>query len=333
MTNPPASPGPKLTSATRWPAIDALRGAALVAMIVYHFMWDLSFYRFIMTDIARDPFWSRVAMAIAASFLFLVGVGFAFASRDGLHRVSYLRRLAMIAGAAMLTTLVTSFTTPHAPVLFGILHCIALTSMLIVMFLHAPRWIVLAAAAAALLLPSFARSPVFDGPLFVWLGLAQTNPPMVDHAPILPWMGFALFGLAVGRFILMDERAIALRERLRAWAPANGAMRGLALMGRWSLVIYLVHQPIMMAALWPLAPKAPAPPAAIVDETTGFRAACEQTCRANAGGADACKTYCDCAIRELRPSPLWSSILRDRVTPEEQIRIGEATRICLPARP
>ena len=43
---PQDRPGPR-----RIDLVDVARGAALVAMVVYHFAWDLSFYRLIATDI------------------------------------------------------------------------------------------------------------------------------------------------------------------------------------------------------------------------------------------------------------------------------------------
>jgi uncharacterized membrane protein len=298
-------------------------------MIVYHFAWDLSFYRFIAVDVTRDPLWSRFAEAIAASFLFLVGVGFAFAARDGLKRDRYLKRLATIAGAAALVTLSTALAMPDAPVLFGILHCIALVSALILPFLRSPLPAVAAAAAAVLVLPFVARSSFFDHGWWTWLGLARTVAPAVDYAPLLPWSGFALLGLAAGRLVLSHDAMAALRLRIRAWSPGAFSGRLLVAMGRWSLVIYLLHQPVLMALLWPFAPAAP--PIARIDDAQGFRNACEQTCRASGAPAQPCAAYCDCAVLELRPTPLWSSILRDRVTPDEQTRIGDLMRRCAPA--
>ncbi|MET0605552.1 MAG: heparan-alpha-glucosaminide N-acetyltransferase [Beijerinckiaceae bacterium] len=319
-------------TSARWPLIDAARGAAIAAMIAYHFAWDLSFYRYISVDIARDQLWSRFAELIAASFLFLVGVSLALASHNGLRRDRYLRRLILIAGAAMLVSLGTAFAVPHAPVQFGILHCIALVSVLLIPFLQAPVTVVAATGLIALALPLIARSAMFDGLWWTWLGLAETNAPAVDHVPILPWAGCAFLGLAAARVVLEREALAAWRARLGAWRPASTLSRALILAGRWSLLIYVLHQPVLMAALWPLAPSVRG--AAAIDDSIGFRSACEQRCRATGASAVSCETYCGCAVRELRSARMWDSVLRDRISPEEQTKISEITQRCAaPPRP
>ena len=68
--------------AGRIEAVDAARGAALLAMAIYHFSWDLSFFQLIATPVATDPAWKWFARAIAGSFLFLVGVSLVLGHRE-----------------------------------------------------------------------------------------------------------------------------------------------------------------------------------------------------------------------------------------------------------
>lgn len=332
MTDASIPPGPVSSRATiaveRWPLIDAARGAAIVAMIIYHFSWDLHFHGLIATDIARHPAWSSFAASIAASFLMLVGAGFALGARGGLDRSRYLRRLAIIAGAATLVTLGTAIAMPHAPVLFGILHCIALSSVFIAPFLRAPIAIAAAAAIIVFVLPSAARSPRFDGAAWTWLGLADRNLPSVDHVPMLPWFGFVLVGLAAARALIELDALTSLRAVMRDWRAASRPTRLLIAMGRWSLVIYLTHQLVLNALIWPFAP--PVPQRAEIDDASSFRSACEQSCKPT-GGVDSCRAFCACAIDKLRPTPLWANILRDNVTPDLQSKIADVTKQCAPA--
>jgi len=81
----------------RIPAIDALRGAAIVAMIAYHFAFDLRWFNVTRADFEHDPFWLTARALIVTSFLALVGVSLVLAERAGTTRAQFARRIAMIA--------------------------------------------------------------------------------------------------------------------------------------------------------------------------------------------------------------------------------------------
>ena len=99
------------TPASRLHVIDGARGAALLGMFVYHFAWDLDFYGLIAIDTGAGG-WAVSARVVAGSFLFLVGVSLVLATRDGFKPKLFLRRLGLVAGAAMLVTLATWWLTP-----------------------------------------------------------------------------------------------------------------------------------------------------------------------------------------------------------------------------
>ena len=131
----------------RFDGVDAARGAALVAMAVYHLGWDLSFLGLVVTDVIAHPVWRALGRATAASFLFLVGVGLVLGHGGGLRARAFLRRLAIVAGAAALVSVATRFAFPNDWVYFGILHCIAVASVIALPFVRAPVPVTLAAAA------------------------------------------------------------------------------------------------------------------------------------------------------------------------------------------
>ena len=110
--------------------LDLARGTALLAMFVYHFAYDLSFFRLIRVDVVSDPGWRLFARLIAGSFLAIVGFSLILATRNGLNRKAYAKRFAMVAGAALLVTIGTWFAIPENFIFFGILHHIALASLL-----------------------------------------------------------------------------------------------------------------------------------------------------------------------------------------------------------
>src|SRR5262245_16975266 len=93
-------------------AIDLARGAALVAMALYHFTWDLEFFRYADAGMTAQGGWKLFARCIASSFLFLVGVSLVLAHGKGIRWSRFLRRLGMVAGAALAISVVTYFAVP-----------------------------------------------------------------------------------------------------------------------------------------------------------------------------------------------------------------------------
>ncbi|MFN9211728.1 MAG: heparan-alpha-glucosaminide N-acetyltransferase domain-containing protein, partial [Betaproteobacteria bacterium] len=72
-----------MPSPARLPLVDALRGFAIAQMIVYHFIYDLTFFGWYGTVMARDPVWIAWRTAITTQFLLLVGLGLVLRAQWG----------------------------------------------------------------------------------------------------------------------------------------------------------------------------------------------------------------------------------------------------------
>lgn len=203
------------TKGPRFPALDAARGLALVAMFVFHIGWDLSYFGLVPPGLEGDPRFQAFGHAIAASFILLAGVGLMLAARNGIDWTRALNRIARIALAAAGVTAVTWLIFPDAGIFFGILHVIAVAGLLALPLLRAPGWLVAALAAAALLLPALIASDAFNNPALLWLGLGTRTPLTNDWRPLLPWYGVMLAGVLIGRVIA----ARGLPAPLGAWRP------------------------------------------------------------------------------------------------------------------
>lgn len=222
--------------------IDLARTAALVGMVVYHFGYDLALFGVIPFDAVLTGWFRQLAVGVAASFIALAGVSLVLAHQGGIHWPAFLRRFALIAGAAALVTLATYVTLPEAYVYFGILHAIALFSLMGLAFRALPALLLLGLAAGVLSLPMVVSGGVFDMPILSFVGLASERPRTVDYEPVFPWFAPFLAGMALAK--------IAGRA---GWLPRRalvGAQRWLAWPGQHSLAIYLVHQPVLMALIW-----------------------------------------------------------------------------------
>ena len=297
IASPPQDRGRRIA------AIDAIRGAAIVAMVVYHTAFDLSVRNLIPVDITRDPGWTVFARAIASTFLLLVGVGLVLATRNGLKIRPTLRRLGLIAGGAALVSLATWWVEPDVFIFFGILHEIAVASVLALPFvLWAPSWVIAPVAAGVIALPFFYASPVFDMPALWWVGLSSTTPVTVDYVPIFPWFGVVLAGVVVGRIFVADFRDSPFSR----WRPENWAGKAAVWAGRWSLALYLIHQPILYGLLWAAGPLLP------VNETAlqrNFMDQCGQACHLQGRDDTTCNTFCGCMYSNLAGTDLMSGAL------------------------
>lgn len=297
--------------------VDVVRGVPILAMIVYHSAWDLSYFGLIEADIRDSEGWALFARGIAASFLVLAGTSLVLAHGESFDQRAFLGRLALVGGAALLVSAATWLVLPRSFVFFGILHAIALGSVLALPFVRLPAFAALAAAAGAFALPALLRSDAFSAPALIWLGLGTREPVSNDFVPVFPWFGCVLLGVAFAR--LVDLRGLA---DIRLTAP----VQMLAAAGRRSLAIYLLHQPVLFGVLW-MAALAVQP--RVEAEAAGFVGACETQCRSGAGaGAATCRSLCLCAVDELKKEGLWAAVLADRLETGQRQRFDAISRRC-----
>ncbi len=301
-------------------ALDVVRGIALAAMILYHFSFDLRMFGLTDADVVNGLGWKLFARATAGTFLALVGVNLVLATRHGLKRQPYLRRLAMIAGAAALVSLGTWWFDSSTFVYFGILHEIALASVLALPFLRLQPWITALVAAAIIALPVFVALPFMDHPALAWIGLAAHPRQSIDYVPVFPWFGVVLAGVVAGRLFLQ----YVADSPLARWDPGDTWPRSLMVVGRWSLVIYLIHQPILVGILYLTAPLT----MPRVEARRAFMGDCVAACTAEGRGGDTCAAYCSCMFPGLYGSDLYNIASRDAMTEEQRQRVDALSRIC-----
>ncbi|MGB7285320.1 MAG: heparan-alpha-glucosaminide N-acetyltransferase [Salaquimonas sp.] len=231
---------------SRLAVLDLTRGLALVAMTLFHFGWDLEMFGFVGSGFASQPSMVWFARCIASTFLFLVGFSLFLAHHKGINWPSFIKRLLMVFGAALIITIATWFATPDIFIFFGILHNITLASLLGLLFLRVSAILNVLAAVVVLALFWFAKSNLFDAPYWWWTGLNAFTPRSSDYVPIFPFFAAVLLGMAASKITLANGW-------IESWSQIkseNGPSRLLQFIGRHSLVYYLVHQPIMIAILY-----------------------------------------------------------------------------------
>ena len=306
---------------SRIAAIDVARGASLVGMGVYHLTWDLAYFGFVSASLPFTPAMRLLSHGVASAFLALVGVSLALAHPHGLRWRAFARRFATIAGAALLVTLATFLLDRDEPILFGILHCIAIASLIAAPFVGAPAWAALAAGALALAAPLALTSESFNSPALIWLGLGTVAPASLDWRPLLPWAGVVLVGLALTRACLSR----LARWSWTRWRPAAIPSRALGFAGRHSLALYLVHQPILFAALFALA--AATGPTARRDRDS-YLASCRPACVEAGGEAVPCAKACACIADRAQAAGVSLGVALGQGGGDERRRLKSIVEAC-----
>ncbi|MBN9673567.1 heparan-alpha-glucosaminide N-acetyltransferase [Roseibium aggregatum] len=305
----------------RLAVLDLVRGLAVVAMAVYHFSWDLSWFGFVDWPVSQGAGWRDFAETIAASFLFVSGIGLDLAHHRGIRWRSFVQRLAKIVLAAAGVSLATYFAFEENYVRFGILHCIAVSSLIALPFVRLSWAVSGIAALFVLTLPLWAQSFAFNGQLWLWTGLGTPDFGSVDYVPLAPWAGVTLAGLAVSAAF----RTFGIWQRLTALRFENAAGRFARLLGRYSLPIYLIHQPVLYGLVWAVFQVNPAADR----DALAFVKNCTLACQDSFGAPDICEAACGCTLEFLKTDGIWTALL---VAPEEpglQDRMNRRYAQCL----
>ncbi len=298
--------------------LDIARGVALVAMAIYHFTWDLEFFGYLPTATIVEPGWKYFARAIASSFLLLVGISLVLAHGHRFGAKPFLRRLIKVAVAAALVSLATWLIMPGGFVFFGILHIIALGSVLALPLLRLPWQASVLAAGFFIIGARIFSSPYFDAPVWYWTGLSSKLPHSNDYEPVFPWFS----AIALGVAIALVAKKYRLFDRLTELSPSGQLSSALAFLGRHSLLTYLVHQPVLFGSLYVFVALTGGP-----DRTPAFIGDCESNCT-KSSDAKFCQRFCACAVSEFKAQDLWLGIHQRNIDIGTDPRVASITNAC-----
>ena len=230
--------------------LDTVRGVCILSMVAYHGMYDL-------VDIFGLPsawytglpgyIWQQ---SICWTFILLSGMCWQLSRR-------HVKRGLLLVGCGAAITLITWLVMPSQRILYGVLNLLGLSALLLIpldkVFRKIPAW---AGLVGALLLFALTKnvsrgSLGFEGLVLCqlprWLyatdllavvGFPSPSFWSTDYFPLLPW--FFLFCAGYFLWSLLDKSPRS-KELLRP------GLRPLSFLGRHSLVIYLIHQPALMA--------------------------------------------------------------------------------------
>ncbi len=255
--------------------LDSVRGATLISMILYHGMWDLVYlygksvpwYTALPGRIWQQSIcWTFILLSGFCSSL--SGSEDSSGERNLLKRISFrtLRRGAVVFACGALVTAVTKIALPRQPVIFGVLTFLGSAMILTGLlrpFLERITVPALAALCSGVMFFLFLLSyntgrgfigwnglfflplpkALYAGGALAFFGFPGKNFVSSDYFPLIPWFFLFLTGYFIGR-------AVKGRFRASVWRKECSFLSAL---GRHSLLLYLLHQPVLSLLFWCLA--------------------------------------------------------------------------------
>ena len=233
---------------SRYWEIDIARGTAIIMMVIFHVVFDLGYFGIAPVS-TGEGFWRYFGYATAALFLLIVGVSFSISYARAARHLSgwqryrkFLYRGLGIFALGMLVTLGTWLYLGEGYVLFGILHLIGISVILAPLFYRFGAFNIVLGGIC--ILAGFALGGM-AGPFWLLpLGLHPASFWSVDYTPLFPWFGVILAGIGAGSFLYPGATRIFSVPK----APPAGS-RVFIFSGIHSLLIYLVHQPVILLIL------------------------------------------------------------------------------------
>lgn len=210
--------------------LDALRGVAVVWMIIFHAAYDLRMFNYTNADFSQG-FWYAFPRIIAFTFLFCVGISLNYGHRPKPNWTSLRKRSLKIGSAALAVSVGTYLVFPQQWIFFGTLHCIVTGSLIGALLVNHRRM------AGALLISILISQYVFSYDI-KWVS-SIIQKPSLDFIPIYPWIWAILLGIICGPYLSRIRLLAELKPR-----PF------LNFLGQHSLKIYLIHQPLIFGLIW-----------------------------------------------------------------------------------
>lgn len=232
--------------------LDEVRGFAIICMVVYHLMFNLKYMFGVDVPIFFESWFDVIRDIFAGTFIFISGIVCNYSR-------SNLKRGVQCFFIGMIFTFVTAFVTPSSPDVFGILHCLGVCMMVYGLFENVlkriPPFIGIFFGAVLFML-TFNFSSGYSGigelfkfkmPAFLYstevlfpLGFTGKGFVSLDFFPLCPWLFLFLAGSFYGVYV---------KEKRAPKFFYNTRIGFLAAAGRYSIWIYVLHQPIIYPLL------------------------------------------------------------------------------------
>jgi uncharacterized membrane protein len=193
-----------------------------------------------------------IAYITASVFVILVGISLTISYSKVKQRISknkiklkFLKRGIMIFVLGLIITFITWIYITERYVIFGILHFIGISIILSFPFIRF-RVTNLIIGFIIISIGTYIKLLTFDFNWLIPLGFLPNRFFTIDYFPLLPWFGVVLIGIAIGNFIYPNgERQYHLKD-----LSYSLCVKILSFLGRHSLIIYFLHQPVLVGIIF-----------------------------------------------------------------------------------
>jgi len=227
------------TSQRFW-QIDFWRGITVLLMVFFNWSFTLFFLNIYKLDLGF-LYWRVFPQFIGGSFIFLAGLSVVLSRKRypmADNKKYFLRGLKILL-LGLGITLLTWLSFPSYTIVFGILHMIGFSVLVSPLFFKLGESKLL--LSVIILIFGFTFQSFFVNSAFLFpIGLVNQSFQTFDYWPVLPWLGVFLLGMYFGE---------KLFENKKHSENKNFISKVFCLLGRNSLKIYLVHQPVLILVL------------------------------------------------------------------------------------
>ena len=213
---------------TRIWEIDFLRGIAIILMVIFHLLYDLSVFCDFPIDYKTGIVFYTGKIA-ASLFIIVAGISCSFSKNNAIRGIKLI-----VLG--MLIYIITSVFVPAANIIFGILQFLGFSMLLYYFVNKLGPYQLLVLGTALIILDSTVSGLSMKNNWLAPIGLVSSQFSSVDYYPIIPWFGLFIYGIVFSKFFYREKRS------LFEFDLSNNC---LGFLGRHSLMIYLIHQPIL----------------------------------------------------------------------------------------
>ena len=235
-------------SSSRILVLDFVRGCLIIAMILYHFFWDLGYFGYMDMKNVVTGLGLLIAKIIGASFIFLSGISISILSfSQTINGWLFFQKFLKLLVISLVISLSTWLVDPESFIFFGILHFLSFCYLFGYFILCFGNRLLVHISLLLVFLVWMMQLRIDLSNLWVWVGINKTVPISNDFYPLIPWGIFFLAGMLFSDLIINSIKSLREKSSSKFTEKYANKFKVILWAGRKSLIIYICHQPLFFS--------------------------------------------------------------------------------------